>query len=245
MPPERPSPLRVCSQLDNNYLTGSVPSSLSALTNLQEVCMPPSSTTAFARVAEGGRIGRLCSERTACRGVHCMSGGIEGGGAAAGLMRCSQRGPLHAMWLRSTQRRSTAERPSPPRVCSQLENNELTGTLPRSLSALIKLTSLCVPPRANGACTCGRGGAESFGSSPSSAACRGNRVGGVQQQGCFGTFRGDPCTRCGYGVLKGHPLLWGTGRGYLWGTWLLWVRRSMAPSGRFHFGCAATSTTTS
>ncbi len=199
-------------------------------------CAPPSSTTAFARVAEEGRIGRLCSERTACRGVHCMSGGIEGGGAAAGLMRCSQRGPLHAMWLRSTQRRSTAERPSPPRVCSQLANNELTGSVPRSLSALIKLTTLCVPPRADGACTCGRGGSESFGSSPSSAACRGHRVGGVQQQGCFGTLRGDPCTRCGYGVLKGHPILWVRGAGTFGapgccGCGVVWRRAAESASG--------------
>jgi hypothetical protein len=51
--------------------------------------------TAFAPAAEEGRIGRLCSERAACRGVHV--GGIEGDGAAAGLLRCSQRGTLHAM----------------------------------------------------------------------------------------------------------------------------------------------------
>ncbi len=34
--------------------------------------------------------------------------------------------------------------------------------------------------------------------------------------------------RCDYGVLKGHPILWGTVRGYGMGTWLLWVRRSAA-----------------
>ena len=38
---ERPSPLRVCSDLSDNMLTGSVPSSLSALTNLVELCVAP------------------------------------------------------------------------------------------------------------------------------------------------------------------------------------------------------------
>ncbi len=39
---ERPSLLRVCSYLSDNMLTGSVPSSLSALTNLVQLCVPPS-----------------------------------------------------------------------------------------------------------------------------------------------------------------------------------------------------------
>ncbi len=92
-PPERPSSLRVCRYLSVNKLTGSVPSSL---TNLVNLCVPHFLPTGFARAAEEGRIGRLCSEprgisgRT--RGMHV--GGIEPGGAAAGLLRCSQRGPL-------------------------------------------------------------------------------------------------------------------------------------------------------
>jgi len=40
---ERPSPLRVCSALGDNALNGSLPSSLSALTNLVQLCVPPSS----------------------------------------------------------------------------------------------------------------------------------------------------------------------------------------------------------
>ncbi len=87
---ERPSPLRVCRYLYNNTLTGSVPSSLSALTNLESLCVPPSLPTAFARAADVRRIGRLCSEP---RG---MSGASSGGGAAAGLLLDSQREPLHA-----------------------------------------------------------------------------------------------------------------------------------------------------
>ena len=86
---ERPSPLRVCSWLYNNTLTGSVPSSLSKLINLTKLCVPPSSQRVFAHAAEEGRIGRLCSERAACRRMHV--GGIErgrcGSRAVAGLSR--------------------------------------------------------------------------------------------------------------------------------------------------------------
>ena len=69
---ERPSPLRVCSTLSNNALTGSVPSSLSALTNLEALCVPPFLPPALVCAAEEGLIGRLCSERTASgsREVH-------------------------------------------------------------------------------------------------------------------------------------------------------------------------------
>ncbi len=81
VPPERPSPLRVCRSLGNNKLNGSVPSSLSALTKLNSLCVPLYHA-AFALAADVGRLGRLCSERTACRGMH--GGGIEGG-------RCGSR----------------------------------------------------------------------------------------------------------------------------------------------------------
>ncbi len=90
---ERPSPLRVCSALNNNKLTGSVPSSLSALTKLTFLCLPLRHS-AFARAGEEGRIGRLCSERAACRG-HVA--GIERGGAAAGQLRYSEGDLGHAM----------------------------------------------------------------------------------------------------------------------------------------------------
>ena len=86
---ERPSPLWVCSDLSFNTLNGSVPSSLSALINLAFLCVRLRHT-AFALAADVGRIGRHCSERAACRGMHV--GGIEGDGAAAGLLRYSQEG---------------------------------------------------------------------------------------------------------------------------------------------------------
>ena len=57
--------------------------------------LAPLLSTALARAAEEGRIGRLCSEHAACRGMHV--GRIERGDAAAGLLRYSQRGPSHAM----------------------------------------------------------------------------------------------------------------------------------------------------
>ncbi len=72
----------MCSDLSYNALTGSVPSSLSALTNLPFLCVPPSCQR-LARVRLMlGRIGRLCSERAACRGMHDC--GIERG-------RCGSR----------------------------------------------------------------------------------------------------------------------------------------------------------
>ncbi len=52
-------------------------------------------------------------------------------------------------------RRSMAERPRPLRVCSWLNDNALAGSVPSSLSALINLEELCVPPRANCACESG------------------------------------------------------------------------------------------
>ncbi len=81
----------MCRYLYSNKLTGRVPSSLSALTELAFLCVPTLEPTAFARAAEQGRMGRLCSERAACRGMHVL--GVEGGGAALGLLRRSQRGP--------------------------------------------------------------------------------------------------------------------------------------------------------
>jgi hypothetical protein len=159
---ERPSPLRVCSPLDNNKLNGSVPSSLSALTNLSLLCVPPSCCAC----------GRGGSDRSALLRVRGMSGvGMFGAssrcGAAAGPLRCSQRGPrahdvteeysrgtLHMGTVRGYRRgtsllwvrRSTAERPSPLRVCRYLSNNTLTGSVPSSLSALTNLAYLCVAP---------------------------------------------------------------------------------------------------
>ena len=93
---ERPSPLRVCSELYNNTLTGSVPSSLSALIKLTELCVPPFLPPAVARAAEEGS-DRSALLRAARHVGGCMSGASSGDGAAAGLVRYSQRGPLHAM----------------------------------------------------------------------------------------------------------------------------------------------------
>ena len=125
--------------------------------------------SALARAAEEGR------DRSALLRARGMSGdalhiwGIEGCGAAAGLMRYTlRRDPGHTSdskeysrgtppmgtvrgygrgtWLLRVRRSTTAERPSPLRVCSDLSLNTLTGSVPSSLSALINLAYLCVPP---------------------------------------------------------------------------------------------------
>jgi hypothetical protein len=172
--------------------------------------------TAFARAADVGRIGRLRSERGMSGG--CMSAASSGGGAAAGPLRCSQRGPLardvtteysrgapsygiqcagtfRGTWLLWV-RRSTAVRPSPLRVCRYLFNNKLTGSVPSSLSALTHLIGLCVPPCCQRRLRVRPRSVGSVGSAPS-AACRGvaclqHRAGAVRQQGRCGTLRGDP-----------------------------------------------------
>jgi hypothetical protein len=132
VPPERPSPLRVCRYLSNNALNGSVPSSLSALTNLVVLCVPPSCQRRLrVRPRRAGSVG---SAPSAWHVGGCMPGASSGGGAAAGLLQCSQRGarardvtteysrgtpPMGTVrgYRRGTSllrvRRSTAERPSP------------------------------------------------------------------------------------------------------------------------------------
>ena len=164
-----------------------------------------------------GWVGSVGSAPSARHVWGCMSGASSGGGAAAGLLRYSQRGPLardvtteysrgtpslwgtvrgyrRGTWLLWV-RRSTAERPSPLRVCSALYNNALNGSVPSSLSALTHLGYLCVPPSCHGGCACGRcwldRSALLRARRMSGFACRRHRAGPVRQQGCCGTLRGD------------------------------------------------------
>jgi hypothetical protein len=78
------------SALDSNTLTGSVPSSLSALINLAYLCVPPQPSSACQRRLRV-RPRRIGSVGAAPSAQHV--GGIERGGVAAGLLRYSQRGP--------------------------------------------------------------------------------------------------------------------------------------------------------
>ncbi len=187
VPPERPSPLRVCSDLSSNALTGSVPSSLSALTKLTLLCVPLHAS-ALARAADVG------SDRSALLRACGMSGDAcrahrAGAVRQQGLLRHSQRGP----WARDVTKeysRGTPslwvqcagtvgahrccgcgvvppERPSPLRVCSWLNKNELTGSVPSSLSALTKLTELCTPPSCHRRLRVRPRRVGSFGSAPS------------------------------------------------------------------------------
>ncbi len=148
------------------------------------------------------------------------------------------------LWVR----RSTVERPSPLRVCSNLFYNKLNGSVPSSLSALTKLSELCVTPSLPTAFA--RAAEEGRDRSALLRACgmSGAHVGGIERGPCGSRAvavlsEGTSGTRCDYGVLR-HPILWVLVRGYRRGTWSLWVRRSIVPSGRVRFGCAATSATT-
>jgi hypothetical protein len=94
-PPERPSPLRVCSALSVNALNGSVPSSLSALTNLSLLCVAPSCQRRLrVRMMLVGSVGSALSVRHV---GECMSG--HRGGAVRQQGCCGTlRGDLrHAM----------------------------------------------------------------------------------------------------------------------------------------------------
>jgi hypothetical protein len=182
-------------------------------------------------------------------------------------MRYSQRGPLARdvtkeysmgtpiLWVQCAGtyrgpwllwvRRSTAERPSPLRVCRYLYNNKLTGSVPSSLSALTELVFLCVPrsclrrlrvrPRRVGWVV----------SAPSVRQVGGMHVGDVERGRCGvrpipvvseGTLARDVTKE----YSRGTPSYGNAARVPCRGTWLLRVRRS-TPSGRVRFGCAATS----
>ena len=124
----------------------------------------------------------------------------SGGTPRMGTVRGYGRG-TSLLWVR----RSTAERPSPLRMCSQLYNNALTGSVPSSLSALTKLELLCVPPSCQRRLRVRPRRVGSVGSAPSArrAACRGHRAGAsrgaVRQQGLLRySQRGASGTRCDY-----------------------------------------------
>jgi hypothetical protein len=95
--------------------------------------LPPALTSA----TEEGRLSRLCSERAACQGMHCMSGASSGGGAAAELVAVLSEGTLARDVSKEYSRRTASYgygarvpqgahgccgggvvRPSPLRVCS-------------------------------------------------------------------------------------------------------------------------------
>jgi hypothetical protein len=95
-------------------------------------------------------------------------------------------------------------------VCSDLSFNALTGSVPSSLSKLINLTTLCVPPSSQRvfALAAQEGWIGLLCSER--AACRGLHVGGIERGRCGSRAvavlsEGTSGTRCDYGVVKGHP----------------------------------------
>jgi hypothetical protein len=174
--------------------------------------------TAFARVRPR-RVGSVGSAPSARHVGGYMFGASSGGGAAAGPLRCSQRGPrardvteeysrgIPSNWVRYAGTVGAhgccgcgvvllPERPSPLRVCRNLTNNELTGSVPSSLSALTNLAYLCVPPSCQRRLrACARGGSDRSAllraRGMSGGTCLGHRAGAVRQQGRCGAPRGD------------------------------------------------------
>ncbi len=118
------------------------------------------------------------------------------------------------LWVR----RSTAERPSPLRVCSILSQNALTGSVPSSLSALTELTFLCVPPSSYWCLRVRPRRVGWLGSAPSARHVGGCMSGASSGDGAAAgpvvvvLSKGTSGTRCDYGVLKGHPSYGSAGR---------------------------------
>jgi hypothetical protein len=138
------------------------------------------------------------------------------------------------------------ERPSPLWLCSVLSFNTLTGSVPSSLSALTNLCALCVPPSCQRRLRVRPRRVGSVGTGPSArhvAGCMsGASSGAVRQQGCCGALRGDPCTRCDFGVLKAHHS-YGVRCAGTVGAHRCCGCGVVPPSGQVRFGCADTSRT--
>ncbi len=207
---ERPNPLRVCRCLNDNALNGIVPSSLFALTNLDDLCVPPQANCACES-------GRCASDRSALLRAHGMLGASSGAVRQQGLLRYSQRRPRardvtwstqgapHSMgtvrgyrrgtWLlwillgtaRAAESASGVQRPQLQRAdgeCAELALRAHQAFLPvRAPSCQRRLR---VRPRRVG----------SIGSAPSARHVGGMHCmswassGAVRQQGCCGTLRG-------------------------------------------------------
>ncbi len=210
-PPQRPSPLRVCSWLNKNELTGSVPSSLSALTNLFVLCVAPSCQWRLRVRLMLGRIGRLCSERAACRGHRAGAvrqqgrcGALRGDRGARDVTEEYSRGTLpmgpvrgyrrgtSLLWVRRSTARA-AESASgvqiPPLQRADGECAELALRAHQSCGTVRAPFLPMAFARAADEGRIGRLCSER-------AACRGVHVWGIEPvrcgKGCCGTLRADP-----------------------------------------------------
>jgi hypothetical protein len=194
----------------------------------------------------------VCSiERGRCgsRAVAVLSEGTSGTRGDYGVLKGhpslwgTVRGYGRGTWLLWV-RRSTAERPSPLRVCSDLSNNKLNGSVPSSLSALTKLRELCVAPSC---CACGRRGSDRSAllraCGMSGGCMSGASKGAVRQQGCCGALkRGLRARDVTKEYASGTPS-YGVQCAGTVGAHGCCGCRALPPSGRVRFGCADTSRT--
>ncbi len=106
----------LCSDLDNNQLTGAIPESLGSLSSLRFLCAPIRLLCAHARARAGEHAAAIAMLDPALL-LHCTFGDT-------------------ARWLLSLPRLF---------LCRYLINNQLTGAIPDSLGLLSRLQYLCAP----------------------------------------------------------------------------------------------------
>ncbi len=122
-------PPLVCSDLLNNWLTGSIPPQLSSLNKLTYLCVHPcSSVAAVLRGMRGDPLRRTAG--VSCAGTPgCV---VEHRWGSVARLACVRHPAL------------MGRRPS--LLCSNFFGNRLTGSIPLQMSLLNQLSHLCVHP---------------------------------------------------------------------------------------------------
>ena len=143
-----------CSDLGLNAFTGSVPSSLSALTDLETLCETPRAAACLCVLPRALRsVGSApCAAAQSIDGVSAnpVNGAAVGVFTVLVVVTGEPCGTLEGLGSRSPSAPAAAQSRevwlSPLWICSDLGNNALTGSMPSSLSALRNLRELCVAP---------------------------------------------------------------------------------------------------